>query len=172
MIVTTNPMKPAMFLALVVVTRLAYASPPLFDADFGPAEAGLQLAVTVDAGGTTATFKVKNGGTKSVTFVEKYSCSGLSPWSISAGASDKALDRNYGYEPAVKGLTTQLKTTCTRNGPIKQSTVAQGATVAITVPFATAGEITKSTDKVFEGNAVVSIDGRQDLVLHSAPALR
>jgi hypothetical protein len=159
-------------LALVFSARIAHADSPFFEAGFGPASSNLQLAVTVDAGGKVATFKVKNTGDKPVTFFEAYSCSGPE-FSISTGASDKALDHHYTYEPEVHGLTTQAKTACTRNVPIKPRTVAKGATVEVPVPFATASEITKTTDKAFMGNASLEITGRTDLVvLHSAVVTR
>ncbi len=164
----------ATVVALVLGARAARAAPPAFaDTDFGPAVGALQLSVTVNAAGSLATFHVKNVGPAEVTFVEAYSCSGYSPWSITTSAPGVAGERNYGFEPEVRGLTTALKTTCTVNVPTKHRTVAPGATVAIEVPFATAGEITKTKDTVVQANAVVDLAGQnQPLVLHSKAITR
>jgi hypothetical protein len=154
-------------IALVVVTSAAHATSadPFLDIGFGKAERGLQLAVTVPADGAAATFRVKNTGSQPVTFVESFSCSGPSPWSISAGASSTKLEHHWNYEPTVKGLTTKLETACTRNVPIKRRTVAAGDTISIVVSFATAGEIMKSTDKAFQANALLDLDGRNEVVV-------
>jgi hypothetical protein len=164
----------ATVVALVLGSRGASAEPRAFvDTDFGSSVGGLQLSVTVNADGSLATFYVKNVGPTEVTFVEAYSCSGHSPWSITTSATGVAGQHDYGFEPKVRGLTTEIKTVCTRNVATKHRTVAKGATVAIDVPFATAGEITKTKDTVVQANAVLDLDGRdQPLVLHSKALTR
>jgi hypothetical protein len=165
-------MKTTLILALAMTARVAHASPALFDAGFGPAASDLQLAVTVDAEGKTATFKVKNTGTKPVKFYARYSCSGLS-MGVSTGTSEKSLDHHYNDDPDAHGLTTHSETACTRNVPIDPRTVAKGQTIEIVAPFATPGEIVKSSDKVLVGFAHLFInDGRADVALHTAPATR
>jgi hypothetical protein len=148
-------------------------APPFLDTGFGPAAENLQLAVQVDATGTDATFVVKNTGTKPLTIVEAFSCSGTSPWSISAGATEKALDHHWNFEPRVGGLTTKHETGCTRNVPTKQRTLAAGSSNTFVIPFAKAGEITKSSDRAFRATAVLDVEGRPgELVLLSATQMR
>lgn len=94
-------------------------------------------------------------------------------WSIASGASAAALDHYFGFDANAHGLTTHVTTVCTRNGPMKLRTVDAGATVAIEVPFATAGEIAKTKDRVFRGEAELDLRGSQrPLVLHSATQTR
>jgi hypothetical protein len=160
-------------LTIMVGGANAHSSPRFLDTGFGSVESGLQLSIKVDAGATRASFVVKNVGTKPVTFVEFYSCSGLSPWSLSTGGGVGALDHHFGFEPKVKGLTTKLETVCTVNTPTKRRTIAKGGIVEIEVPFAVAGELAKTTDKMFQANAALDIEGHDSLVvLHSAVQTR
>lgn len=159
---------------LVVASAPAAAAPPAFlDTGFGPASGGLELAVAVDGKGEVATFRVKNVGSAPVTFVEQYSCSGTSMWSIASGASEAALDHYFSFDANAHGLTTHVTTVCTRNGPTKLRTVGKGATVTIAVPFANAGEILESKDTVFRAEAELDLKGsHRPLVLHGAAQTR
>ena len=97
----------------MVAAAPAAAAPPAFlDTGFGPASGGLELAVTVDGKGEVATFRVKNVGSAPVTFVEQYSCSGASMWSIASGASEAALDHYFSFDANARGLTTHVTTEC------------------------------------------------------------
>jgi hypothetical protein len=162
-------------IVLVLLASSAAASvDPFLDTGFGKAEAGLQLALIVPAGGTEATFRVKNTGTRTVTFPTFYTCSGW-PFSIAMGASSTQLDHHFdlwGHDPKYKALAKPGEG-CTRNVPDKLRTVAPGDTIAIVVPFATPGELTKSTEKAFQASAVLHLEGRAGAVeLHSAVQIR
>jgi len=155
---------------LVLVSGVAHADPaaPFLDTGFGPRVADLRLAVTVDADGATAKFRIQNVGKQRATFTTEYSCSGLSPFSLGMGATADALDAVYAFEPKVNGLARKLETRCTRNAPRKRVTVAPGNTVAITVPFASKGELLASKKATFQANADLDIEGRTGhVVLHS-----
>jgi hypothetical protein len=166
----------AVAIAVILLTTAAHAtlSDPFLDTGFGKAVAGLQLAVTVPADGKEATFRVKNTGTRTVTFATFASCSGWA-FSIAGGASPTQLDHqwgHWGYDPKEKGLAKPGHA-CTVNAPDKYRTVGPGDTIAIVVPFATAGEITKSTDRVFQGNALLLFKDRTpEAQLHSAVQTR
>jgi hypothetical protein len=156
---------------LVLVGGVAHGddlAAPFLDTGFGPRVADLRLAVTVDADGATAKFRIQNVGKRPATFTTEYTCSGLSPFSLGVGATADALDTIYAFEPKVNGLARKLETRCTRNGPRKLVTVAPRKTVAITVPFARKGEILASKQTAFQANADLDLEGRTGrVVLHS-----
>jgi hypothetical protein len=162
-----------LFAILLAGSGSASTPAPFLDTGFGPETGGLQLGLTVDATGKTATFQVKNTGPKPVTFVEAYSCSGQSPWGISMGATDARFDHYYNFEPTAHGLSTKAVTVCTRNVPTRRRTVAAGTTAEIVIPFASAGEIVKSSDRAFRATAALDLDGRTGpLVLTGATQTR
>jgi hypothetical protein len=155
---------------LVLLGGVAHGDPtaPFLDTGFGPRVADLRLAVTVDADGAAARFRIENVGKRRTTFTTEYSCSGLSPFSLGMGTTADSLDAVYAFEPKVNGLARKLETRCTRNGPRKRVTVAPGKTVAITVPFARKGEILASKQTAFQASADLDIEGRTGrVVLHS-----
>jgi hypothetical protein len=167
-------------LALVLNAALAAAAPPrvFLDTDFGPPEAGLRLAVTIDSAvppgspavfRTSAMFRIKNTGKRPVRFATEYSCSGLSPFSISMGMTEDALDLAYAYEPRVKGLARKLATSCTVNVPTKFVTIGAGKVVAIPVPFANNDEIFTSKETTFRASAVLHLEGRATTIVLRSP---
>jgi hypothetical protein len=160
---------PSGILAAALGAPLASAPTPFLDTGFGVPVANLRLAVTVDRGGIRASFHVKNVGRKPITFVVEYSCSGLSPWSISIGDAASALERHFGYEPRLAGLTSRMETDCTVNGATALRTIRPKETTTILVPFAKADEITKSTETFFQANAAIHIEGSGRLLYLRSP---
>lgn len=138
---------------------------------FGPSQSGLQLAVTIHSG--SATFRLRNTSAAPITFVERYSCSGLSHFSISVGATKRQLNRHYHYEPRVKGMTTNVRTVCTRNGAVKMRTVGPGKTTSIRIPFARGVTILQRGNNVLRANALLMLRGHHTFTqLHSALIVR
>jgi len=127
--------------------------------------------VTIRSG--SATFKLRNTSAAPITFVERYSCSHLSHFSISAGPSKSRLKRHFHYQPRVKGMTTNVRTVCTRNGAVKVRTVGPGKTTSITIPFARGVTILQRANKVLRANALLMVRGHNTFTqLHSALIVR
>lgn len=151
------------FVMIVALAGTAAAGPrpPLVETGFGPAEAGLQLALSIDGDAHAATFRVKNTGRAAVKLVESYTCSGNSPWSVSSGAHAEALDHQH-------ALVGTPGTPCTRNVPKTWRTVVPGATVAITIAFADPAEVASTADRLFQGEAVIQLERQATLhTLHT-----
>lgn len=133
---------------------------PRIDAGFGPAVHGLRLAVAIDHDGTTARFRVRNDGRKAVTFAGRMSCSGYSGFWLQAGASAKKLGTLWAYEPQRSGLTThQLRTVCTRNGPVEMITVKPGTIAEIAVPVAKGEAVAGGSERFVQAHASLWLDG-------------
>jgi len=131
----------------------------LLSSGFGPTTSGLQLAVKIDSKASAAEFHVLNTSKSARTFVERYSCSGLSHFSISLGKSRAKLDTHYHWEGKVRGLTTKITTRCTVNVPVKFRTVKPGKTAVITIPFAKPGSLLSGNHRVLRADALLMLRG-------------
>ncbi len=152
-------------------TALVFAA--LISSGFGPTTSGLQLSVTVDARGASATFSIRNTTSRAITYAERYSCSGTSHFSISTGPTRAKLDIHFHFEPKARGLTTKLTTRCTVNVPIDMRTIQPGKTASLRIPFATAGALHVPRNKLLRANALLVLEGRTSFShLHSALARR